>query len=86
MRYIIDNKWMDTDTSELITCYEIGSYEYSLYITKKKNFFIRELECHRGGCLGLSCSEDKAIELIKKHSPCSLKIFFPEISSSIEEG
>jgi len=86
MKYIIDNKWMDTDKSELILREEFGRYERSLYVTPKQNYFIQELDCIKGGSIGLSCTREEAIELTKKYRPYRVKLFFPEILSELEEG
>jgi hypothetical protein len=86
MRYILGNKSYNTDTAELIARFCKGSYQYTLYVTKKKNYFIEELYMPRGDFSAVECGYGKALEITKLYSACSVEKYFPEVMHEIEEG
>ena len=86
MKFIIGNKRYDTEKSEFITRYQIGSSEKTLYVTSKGNYFFAVTDCIRGGTLGEGCSRDEAVAFTKRYDHYKLRKFFPEVLEEIEEA
>ena len=86
MEFIIGNKIYNTDKSEFITRYKIGSTEKTLYVTAKGNYFFTVTDCIRGGTLGESCSRDDAITFTKRYDHYQLRKFFHKALEEIEEA